>query len=109
MDEEDNITRLPFCAREDVEAEIRRIATEDSARVVLLPHARDRMLQRDISTRQVFNALRFGSLDSAVEWDTNQDRGWKCRFSRLAAGAPVTVVVKLIEHEGRRCLVVTVW
>ena len=75
MDEEDNIARLPFCKREEVESEIRRIATEDSAGIMLLPHARDRMFQRDISNRQVFNALRFGSLDSAVEWDTNKDKG----------------------------------
>ena len=109
MDEEDNVTRLPFCKREDVETEIRRIANEVSARVVLPPHARDRMLQRGISTRQVFNALRFGSLDSAVEWDTNKDKGWKCRFSRITAGVPVTAVVKLIEQNGHRCLVVTVW
>lgn len=103
------IVQLPFCKREEVESEIRRIAIHDTAAVIVLGHAKDRMLQRGITSRQVLRVLVDGVLDSPVEWDTQKDRGWKCRFCRTTAGIKVTVVVKLIESGGRRCLVITVW
>lgn len=103
------IVQLPFCTRSEVVAEIRRIATSDTVALVTLDHAKDRMMQRGITSRQILRVLIDGVLDSTIEWDTNKDKGWRCRFCRTTAGLKVTVVVKLIEAGGRRCLVVTVW
>jgi hypothetical protein len=103
------LVQLPFCKRDEVEAEIRRIARTETIAIITLDHAKDRMLQRGITSRQVLRVLAEGALDSPIEWDTSKDKGWKCRFCRTTAGLKVTVVVKLIETGGRRCLVITVW
>jgi len=102
--------QLPQMRPQDVRAEIARIATECSHRVVLLDHANDRALQRGITTQQIFKVLRSGEQLGGATWDASKDvRGWRCKLCRVVAGVRVTVIAKLIDRGGDLCLVITVW
>lgn len=92
-----------------VEAEIRRISNESTQNLVILDHAHMRMDERDITIKQVINVLRLGERISKIEWDTESERGWKCKFRRVAAGRNVTVVAKLVMRDSETCLVVTTY
>jgi len=100
---------FPFILANQVEEEVRRIATSSTKDLVLLDHALDRMDQRDISMRQILNVLKNGDRVSDFRWDTQEEKGWKCTFRRVTAGAQVTVAVKLVKREENTCLVVTVY
>lgn len=88
------------------EAEIARLAREDTERVEILDHALDRMQQRDITTRQVFRTLIDAEL-LGVTWDSDNEKGWRCKLRYMTAGIAVVVVAKLIERDESTCLVVT--
>lgn len=100
---------LPFIKPQEVEAEIRRLARDSSIDVIILDHARMRMLEREITDRQIFNVLKNGDLIDGAKWDAEKERGWKCKFRRVTAGVEVTVVAKLIKRESATCLIVTVF
>jgi Domain of unknown function (DUF4258) len=104
-----NVVALPFVGRDKVEQWIRDLATHESEKVYILDHAVLRMEERDVTQRQVFTTLRLGDLCDAPEWDTKEEKGWKCKFSRTVAGEKITVVAKLIMRDSVSCLVVTVW
>lgn len=103
--------KLPSLRPESVLDEVRRISTEESHNVMIIPHARDRMEHRDITDRQVFNVLKNGELCSDITWCTEGgDRGWKCKLARTTAGDHVRVVAKVVEEDsGNQCLVITLW
>lgn len=103
------IVALPFIKAEDVEAEVRRIATEATQNLILLDHALDRSVERGINIRQITNVLKNGDRTSDYKWDTQIENGWKCTFQRVTAGVKVTVAVKLVKRESVSCLVVTVY
>jgi hypothetical protein len=103
------IIALPFIKAEDVEAEVRRIATESTQHLILLDHALDRSEERGISLRQITNVLKSGDRTSDYKWDTQLENGWKCTFQRVTAGVKVTVAVKLVMRDCVSCLVVTVY
>ena len=94
---------------DQVEAEIRRLAQEESQAVFVLPHAKERMAQRDISIRQIIRVLRNGDLIQAPQWDTEVEKGWRCVFAGISAGIKVTVVAKLVKRQNQVCLVVTTY
>jgi len=101
----DNLPRIKKC---DVDVEIRRLAMGMSGRFYFTDHAEMRLLERDITKRQVFNVVRSGNLLTDPVWDTEKESGWKCRYSWITAGASVTVVVKLVERSNGHCdLVIT--
>ena len=66
-----------------------------------------RMVEREISIKQVINVVRLGERIGKIEWDTEIERGWKCKFRRVTAGRSVTVVAKLVTRDSKTCLVVT--
>ena len=101
--------QLPRFTRETAESEIRRIAKEDTGNLILLDHALDRMEQREISLRQILNVLKNGEAVLPSSWDTEKEKGWKCKFRRVTAGTDVTVVAKLVERNESTCLIVTVF
>ena len=105
----DNITKLPFVKRSEVEKEIRRIAIDSTKDVIKLDHAVDRMEQRGITDRQIFNVLRDGDRSPEICWDTHKERGWKCSFHRITAGESITVAVKLVERNSIKCLILTAY
>ena len=101
--------KLPKFTKDGAVEEIRRIAKEDSSKVIVLDHAKIRMMEREITSRQIYNVLKNGEPKCAPEWDTEQEKGWKCRLSRVTAGTAVTVVAKLVERDENVCLIVTVF
>jgi hypothetical protein len=104
-----NLVFLPRIPRDGAESKIREIASKASHEIYILDHAKMRMLEREITQRQIFKALINGELLEGPEWDTKEDKGWKCKFSRIVAGEKVTVVAKLVDREDSSCLVITVW
>lgn len=87
---------------------IREIAA-DSSRVFLSAHARQRMRERHISVRQVFECLKRGQIAEPPHQDTRGD--WKCTVSWLHAGDDVNVAVafKRDEQSGELLIVITVF
>ena len=104
-----NISLLPWIKKQDVLPEIRRIASEETGSLLILNHARDRQEHRNITDRQILNVLKNGELMGNIDWDTQEERGWKCRLSRITAGDHVSVIAKLVQRNGNKCLVITVW
>lgn len=108
-DNEGTKIKLPTFTCSTAEGEIRRIAMSDTSCMVLLDHAKDRMLERDITLKQVLNVLRHGDICDTPKWNTDNEKGWKCKFARVTAGIKVTVVCKLVERAHSTCLIVTVF
>ena len=106
---EKNIVALPFISADKVEDEIRRIAKESTINIVKLDHAIDRMAEREITDRQILNVLRLGERASDIKWNTDKERGWKCKFRRIVAGTNVTVATKLVKRDETTCLIITVF
>lgn len=66
-----------------------------------------RMLEREISKAQVLRVLRHGD-PGDPQWDTESERGWKCKFTKITAGIRLHVVAKLVERKPEDvCLIVT--
>lgn len=82
---------------------IREIA-QDTSRIVIIEHAKKRMLQRHITQDQIYKCLRTGNL---TEGPAKMPRGgWRCTMRRILAGDEVTVVAEFDSRD--RVLVVTV-
>lgn len=109
MQETAKLIELPFISRDSVRDEIRRIAGSETESLSLLDHALERMIQRDISMRQIINVLKNGEQIGDIRWCSDKERGWRCKLKRMTAGINVTVVAKLVNRENTTCLVVTVW
>jgi len=88
----------------DARAIIRSMAQE-SARVFVVTHARNRQRTRNITRRQIINCLQKGSITEGPVLNTHGN--WQVNVSRLAAGEEITCTVA-IEWE-RRLVVVTVF
>lgn len=80
-----------------------------SANVRITPHAKEKMSERFISTRQVFEVLRKGrmALTEPVHREIRGD--WKGNLSRLVAGENVEVTVALAGPDATKLWVVTVF
>lgn len=100
------VKQLPKIKKDQVLDEIQRIAGEFSGQVLFTDHAEDRMIERNITKRQVFNVLRDGSLDQGPEWETQNGGGWVCRIGWITAGKHIFVVVKLTENDDGLCDIV---
>ena len=102
------VAKLPRIRKPDVDTEIRRLATGVLGRFFFSDHAEMRLIERDITKRQVFNVVRSGTLVEEPVWDTEKESGWKCRYHWITAGVSITVVVKLVERSDGHCdLVIT--
>lgn len=85
---------------------LREIA-QDSHRVIITLHAKQRMRERRINTKQVFECLRTGQIAEPVHKTLQGD--WKATLEYLYAGDLVRVVVALEQQEdGDFAVVVTV-
>jgi hypothetical protein len=93
----------PLKMSRPVALQIIRSAAADS-RVVLLRHAKQRMVQRRISATRVLSCLLRGVITEGPAQDL---RGyWRCTMERLAAGEEVKVVVSFNSRE--RVLIISV-
>ena len=100
---------FPTTKAVDVVTEVRRIARDNSEDMVLLDHALERMVQRNISSRQIINVLKNGEQVGTVTWCSKKELGWRCRLRRVTAGMEVTVIAKLVERDSKTVLIVTVF
>ncbi|WP_424945994.1 DUF4258 domain-containing protein [Candidatus Spongiihabitans sp.] len=79
-------------------AKIQQIANEDTSLIIFLDHAAMRMQERGILEKQVLQVIRNGNPTNA-KWGTENERGWKCRFTKITAGVRLSVVAKLAQRE----------
>ena len=86
---------------------VREIST-NSANVYVVPHARARMRQRNITLKQILCCLRFGCISESVHLDIRGD--WKLTMRHLSAGDDVTVAIALKQGtRGGMIAVITVF
>ena len=84
-----------------------RAVAKDSYRVVLTPHAKQRMKQRRINLRQVLDCLRKGRIYEPAHLTIHGD--WKATLEHQCAGDVVRVAVAIERQEdGDLAVVVTV-
>ena len=72
---------------------IRRQA-QTSARVIFLTHKLERMAQRSISDREVFECLRHGVIQRPPQWDDKRG-ALRCRMEYFGSRRNLAVVVAL--------------
>ena len=86
----------------------RRLAeiAEDSDRVQITHHARQRMRQRRITPAQVLEVLRRGRIAEPAH--PNILGNWQCTLERSVAGDLVKVAVALIQRDDESAVVITV-
>lgn len=90
---------------------LRRLISEtaqDTARVYLTAHAKQRMHERKINRAQVFDCLRNGLVSEPAR--TNLHGHWQCTLTRRNAGDEISVAAALERAEdGNWIVVVTVF
>lgn len=87
---------------------VRELAGQ-GGRVTFTAHARQRMVERDISSEQVLNVLTRGQIQESVRWDADRD-SYKLALRALTAGEEVTVAcaIEVERLMGQTVAVVTV-
>lgn len=88
-----------------LQAHIRRLA-KDSSRVVFVPHAHERMLQRAVSDWEVFECLRYGVIERPPTLD-RKTGCLRCRMEHFGSGRNLAVIAAL-DDEDPDVIVVTV-
>jgi len=88
-----------------LQAHIRRSA-KDSSRVVFVPHAHERMIQRSVSDWEVFECLRSGVIQRPPTLD-KKTGSLRCRMEHFGAGRNLAVIAAL-DDEDLDVIVVTV-
>lgn len=68
---------------------------KDSSRVWYGPHAKDRMKERNVTSRQVFDVLRSGKGVDGPYLDHSGN--WRIKLKRFTAGKSVQVVVEVAQ------------
>lgn len=68
-----------------------------SHEVVVTDHARERMLERDISQRQLLNVLRKGAAISSPKWDPSK-ASYVATMSYVSAGAHLEAVCAIRDN-----------
>ncbi len=93
--------------RRKISAIARESLHSAAPRVILLPHARQRMRKRKILLTQVYDALIRGVV---VEHAHRDIKGcWKCTLSHLTAGDRIKVAAALcLADDGEIVVVITV-
>ena len=82
-----------------------RALSVDSGRVKLTQHARERMVQRQISIREVIETLRKGRLIEPAVTDVRGE--WVGRIIHDFAGQKIHVVTKLVIRQTECVLIIT--
>ncbi len=84
-----------------------RRAAADSANVVIVAHAKQRMVERKVNRSQVISCLQKGTVSERAHLTPYGD--WKATVSHRTAGDNVSVAVAIkAKGDGDYCIVVTV-
>ena len=100
---------LPRNLTDDTAIALVRELAAEGGRVVFTSHARQRMVERDVSSQQVLNVLLRGQISESVTW--KQDRqNYHLSIRALTAGDEVTVgcVIEVEMLMGQVVTVITV-
>ena len=99
----------PFRLNDANALKLLREVSADSGRVVLLPHARQRMKQRHVTLPQVLDVLRKGVLVEPAALDMYGN--WKVTVKGMSCGQSVAVAgaIEMQEEPGKRVLVITLF
>ena len=101
-------TPLPLRLNDANMLKLVREAAQDTGNVFFEPHAKQRMRQRKITPRHVYECLRRGVIDEPAH--LNVRGNWKCTLRHVWAGDEVRVVAVLERDEnGNWIAVVTVF
>ncbi|HEY0297204.1 MAG TPA: DUF4258 domain-containing protein [Bordetella sp.] len=71
---------------------VREVA-QDTSRMKLSKHARERMAERGFTTPQVYSCIRRGAIHEPVHQDIRGD--WKCTLRHVWAGDEIRVAIAL--------------
>jgi hypothetical protein len=78
---------------------IRELATHQTHQVRLSLHAKQRMAERNVSIRQIFDVLKSTHSEFAERPHLTPAGCWKCNLIGIAAGERIEVVIDLKECE----------
>jgi len=102
-----NATPLPLVLNDANFLKRLRLAATDSANIVIVAHAKQRMVERKINRSQVIACLQKGIVSEPAHLTPYGD--WKATVSHRSAGDNVSVAVALkARTNGDYCIVVTV-
>jgi len=91
----------------DALAILRRCAVNDS-KVFICPHAKERMIERNITLKQILSCIEKGKISESPYRDIKGD--WRCSIEHYTSGNAVTVAVAFkYNNNGERIVVVTVF
>jgi hypothetical protein len=94
--------------RESVVREWIKEASEGKRRLLISPHAQERMKERKIGRRQVLETLKHGTISEPLHKDVRGD--WRCNVSWHHAGMRITLgVVLKLQETGEWVVVATVF
>jgi hypothetical protein len=86
---------------------LRRCVTND-ALIFISSHAIERMIERNITRKQIIACLEKGTITEAPHRDVRGD--WRCRIEHYTAGDVITVAVAFkFNAAGERIVVITVF
>lgn len=99
---------MPRPPRPERLTRIVRSLAEDSDRVIVGDHARDRMEERDILDVDVFRVLRKGTLKGPIE-PGKKFGEWRCKMVERIRGAREVGVVTVVVREQKLFVVTVEW
>lgn len=101
------VTPLPVVLNDANFLKRLRLAAADSANVLIVTHAKKRMVERRITRSQVIACLQKGTVSESAYLTPRGD--WKATVSHRTAGDNVSVAVAIqAKGDGDYCIVVTV-
>lgn len=108
MEQPDNIVSFFDLSAAQAQNKLREIA-DQSDKVFITKHARQRMSRRKVTYRQVICCLKHGTLDEGPYREPNGS--WKMKLSCVSAGDALNVIVVLdYDNESQdHSIVVTVY
>lgn len=83
---------------------IAEIVSHDSLRMVMVPHAKKRMRQRNVNPMQVLRVLTTGRVVERAH--RNIHGNWQCTLEAIIAGDRIKVVAALQGDQGGELVVV---
>lgn len=87
---------------------ILRGCVANDSRVFISPHAKERMLERNITLKQVLTCIEKGRITESPYRDVRGD--WRCSIEHYTSGSAVTVAIAFkYNNSGERIVVVTVF
>ena len=98
----------PLKPRESSVRQWLKEAGEGQRRLLISPHAQERMTERKIGRRQVLETLKHGTISEPLHKDVRGD--WRCNVSGRHAGMRITLgVVLKLQESGEWIVIATVF